>query len=417
MDSKKTIWFVNKDAAPIDVYATHLRTVKQAQYFQEQGYDVKLICSSNVHNKDVNYVQKGWFLEQKHDGISFVFVKSLKYGDRIVKRILAYVLFSLNVNRLCRYFNSPDIIIHTSKIPFDYFVYVLAKRKKTQYILDITDLWPMEFEHFGFLSKGSLILKMFYAIERRLYRKADRVVMSMEGGQQYIKDHKWDIESGGVIDLRKVHYVNNGTDLDEFYTNAERYTLQDPDLEDDSIQKVIYLGSIRLANNVDQLINAAKHLLPYKDIKVLIYGDGPERVALERKCLTEGIHNVIFKQKWIEPQYVPYVLSKASVNILNYAKGWAPYGGSMNKMMQSFAAERPIVCNAGMRFSPIRDNELGIDCAFDNCKEYADAILKMVNLTDSEKKELSKRSKQVAQEFHIPNLNQKFQSLCDIPKL
>ncbi len=43
---KKTIWFINKDAAPIEFYGTHLRTIKLAQYFQSEGYNVKLFCSS-----------------------------------------------------------------------------------------------------------------------------------------------------------------------------------------------------------------------------------------------------------------------------------------------------------------------------------------------------------------------------------
>ncbi|RJU30583.1 glycosyltransferase WbuB, partial [Bacteroides sp. CF01-10NS] len=46
MMKKKTIWFINKDAAPIEFYGTHLRTIKLAQYFQSEGYNVKLFCSS-----------------------------------------------------------------------------------------------------------------------------------------------------------------------------------------------------------------------------------------------------------------------------------------------------------------------------------------------------------------------------------
>lgn len=414
MGSKGVIWFVNKDAAPINVYATHLRTIKQAQYFQEQGYEVKLICSANVHNKDINYVDKGWFSEQIHDGVPFVFVKSLCYGNSSIKRILAYILFSLNVNRLCRRIKSPNIIVHTSRIPFDYPIYLLAKRKKARYILDITDLWPSQFERFGFLSKGSFVLKMFYGVEKRLYHKADHVVMSMEGCHQYIKDHMWDADNGGPINLSKIHYVNNGIDIDEFNESIKTFQFQDSDLEDDSTRKVIYMGSIRQANNIEQLINAAKHLLPYKDIKFLIYGDGPDRYLLEEKCRMEGIDNVIFKQKWIEPKYVPFVLSKASVNILNYAAGWAPYGGSMNKMFMSFASGKPILCNAGMKYSPIRDNALGIDSIFTSSDDYASAIMKLVNMSEEEKLALVERSSEVARQFHIPNLNRKFQDYCEL---
>ena len=414
MDRKKVIWFINKDAAPIDVYATHLRTVKQAQYFQEQGYDVKLICSANVHNSQVNYVKEGWFSEQLHDGVPFVFVKSLNYGQSMLKRVLAYSLFALRMKNLQKCIGKPDIIIHTSRIPFDLPIYFLTKSIKAKYILDVTDLWPNQFERFGMLSSNSPILKLFYNIEKKLYEKADHVVISMEGGQQYIKDHKWDLENGGPIDLKKIHYVNNGIDLNDFNSNLNKYTIEDKDLEDETIQKVIYLGSIRLANNLEQLIEAAKCLLHRKDIKFLIYGDGTDRLLLEDKCVKEGITNVVSKQKWIEPQYVPYVMSKASVNVLNYGQNWGIYGGSMNKMFMSFACAKPIICNAGMRFSPIRDNQLGIDSKFESSTEYANALLDLLNMSDEEKQKLKERSSAVAQEFHIPYLNKKFQTYCEI---
>lgn len=414
MVKKKVIWFVNKDAAPIDVYATHLRTVKQAQYFQEKGYDVKLICSANVHNTDVNYIKSGWFLEQTHNKVPFVFIKSLQYGRSGFKRILAYILFSLRLNRLCYYFDKPDIIIHTSRIPFDLPIYWLANRIRSKYILDITDLWPMEFEHFGFIGRQSAILRVFYSIEKFLYARAEHVVMSMEGGRQYIQDHKWNLENGGPVDLRKIHYVNNGIDLDEFNIDKEIHKIIDADLEDESIDRIIYLGSIRHANNVAALVEAAKYLQDHPNLKILIYGDGPERPILEEKCIREEIKNVVFKQKWVEPKYVPYILSKATINILNYAKGWAPYGGSMNKMFMAIACGRPILCNAGMRFSIIRDNNLGIDKCFDNNDEYASAILELINMPKTEILRISERSAIVAQQFHIPNLNKTFQDSCDL---
>lgn len=414
MEAKKTIWFVNKDAAPIDVYATHLRTVKQAQYFQQQGYDVKLICSANVHNKDIDYVDKGWYVEQTHDGVPFVFVKSLHYGNSSIKRILAYMLFSLNVNRLCRKMKSPDIIIHTSRIPFDYPIYLLAKRKKARYILDITDLWPLQFERFGFLAPQNPILKWFYNIEKYLYSRAEHVVISMEGGQQYIREHKWDLESGGKIDLNKIHYVNNGIDLEELRTNTNTYSLEDADLEDDSIQKIIYLGSIRRVNNLESLINAAASLKEHKNLKVLIFGDGTERAMLEEKVRKEGIDNVVFKNKWIEPKYVPYVLSKASINVLNYGKGFGRYGGSMNKMFMAIACGKPILCNIGMAYSPIKDYQLGIDRAIENPEDYTSAIEELLNLSEKERFELFERSQVAAQQFDIPYLNRKFQTCCNL---
>lgn len=412
--NKGSIWFINKDCAPIEEYGTHIRTVKQAQYFQERGYNVKVVCSARVHNSDINHVEKGLYKEDIWDGVPFLFVNTLGYKSNGIKRVLAYILFAVNVYRLRRKIGKPDIVVHTSRIPFDYFVYLFVKRIKAKYIIDITDLWPMEIEHFGFLKPDGFVLKKFYNIEERLYSKADHVVFSMEGYANYLKEKQWTTDLGGPIDLKKTHYINNGIDLKEFDEDLHKYHIEDKDLEDIGTFKVIYLGSIRQANHLDTLIDAAKELSKQSDIRILVYGDGPDREPLERRVKDEHIDNVIFKQKWIELKYVPSVLSKANINLLNYAANWAPYGGSMNKMMMSFASGKPIVCNAGMRFSPIRANNLGVDQVFVSSREYADAILNIYTLPQEEYEAMCLRTKEVAKDFDMPVLCKQFGIFCEL---
>lgn len=411
---KGIIWFVNKDCAPIEEYGTHMRTVKQAQYFQNKGYEVKVVCSARVHNSSVNHVEDGQYVEEKHDGVPFLFVKSLAYEGNGLKRIIAYFLFALSVFRLRRKFDKPDVVVHTSRIPFDFYIYYFVKRVKAKYIIDVTDLWPRNFETVGLVSHDNIILKLLYRLEKKFYERADHVVFSMEGYQEYLKEKKWDKESGGTIDLAKTHYVNNGIDLQEFDHNLIEYKIEDADLEDDLTFKVVYLGSIRKANNLESLLNAAVELKKYPKIKILIFGDGNERPLLEQRVKQEHIDNVIFKRKWTEIQYVPYVLSKAGINLLNYSKGWGRFGGSMNKMFMSYATGKPIVCNIGMRYSAIRDNNLGVDVLFSNSKEYADAILSIYNLPKEEYEAMCLRTRETAKEFDIPVLCKKFEEYCEL---
>jgi len=410
----KTIWFVNKDCAPIEEYGTHIRTVKQAQYFQNKGYNVKVVCSSTVHNSNINHVCEGLYTEEVHNEVPFLFVKSLQYKNNGIKRVLAYILFAYNVYRLKKRKDCPDVVVHTSRIPFDYLIYSFTKRVKAKYIIDITDLWPMEIEHFGFLRPNSIILKCFYNIEKKLYSKADHVVFSMKGYKNYLREKKWSLEQGGNIDLEKTHYVNNGVDLDEFNDNLSTYQIKDNDIKTDTIFKVIYLGSIRQANNLNSLIEASKELLDYTNIKIFIYGDGPERKILEEKVKNENITNVIFKDKWVELKYVPYILSQANINLLNYAKDWGRYGGSMNKMMMSFASGKPIVCNAGLDYSDIVDYNLGVDKVFETSKEYAQAILDIYNLSKEEYEAMCIRTQKVAKEYDTKVLCEKFAEYCEL---
>lgn len=413
MKKSQTIWIINKDAAPTKEYATHIRSTREADFFQKCGYDVKIICGNRIHNSQIVHPVEGHYSIEHHDGVQYVFVKTMKYGGSTVKRVLSYFLFSLKVFKL-KALGKPDIIIHDTKTPFDMLVLRFARKCKAKYIVDVEDLWPRCFEFMGFLSHNNPIMKFLYALERKLYSEADHVVFTMEGGQDYIRDHKWDKENGGPIDLRKIHYVNNGIVLQDFDANKLKYKIEDSDLEDDTLFKVVYLGSIREANKLGQLIEAAKHLKDTPQIKVLIYGDGPERKMLENKCALEGIDNVCFKQKWINPEYVPYVLSKADLNILNYTLGWARYGGSMNKMFMSFASGKPMVCNADLSYSEIKRHNLGIDGYLDTPQKYSEAIKFIYRLPQDQYQEMCGRVRETASLYDIPFLMKKLADSCAI---
>lgn len=413
MKKPQTIWIINKDAAPTKEYATHIRSTREADFFQKCGYDVKIICGNRIHNSQIVHPVRGHYSIEHHDGVKYVFVKTMKYGNSTIKRVLSYFLFSLKVFKL-KALGKPDIIIHDTKTPFDMLILRFARKNKAKYIVDVEDLWPRCFEFMGFLSHKNPIMKCLYALERKLYTEADHVVFTMEGGKDYMRDHKWDKENGGSIDLKKIHYVNNGIVLKDFDLNREKFKIEDSDLEDNSIFKVIYLGSIREANNLIQLINAAKCLLDTPQIKIFIYGDGPERKILEDKCVSEEITNVYFKQKWINPEYVPYVLSKADVNILNYTLGWAHYGGSMNKMFMSFASGKPMVCNADLSYSEIKRRRLGIDDYLDTPQKYADAIKSIYALPKGEYNEMCERVRATAKLYDIPYLMESLANYCEI---
>ena len=412
MDNK-IIWIVNKDAAPTAEYATHIRSTREAAFFLSKGYEVKIICGNRVHNTNIVHPVKGKYSVEIHDGVEYVFVKTIAYKNSFIKRVLSYSAFSLKIF-LLNELGKPDIVIHDTKTPFDMLVSTFAKKNNAKYIVDVEDLWPRMFEFMGFLKPNNPILKLLYNLEKRLYAKADHVVFTMEGGGDYIKDHKWDMGQKGPIALEKVHYVNNGIVLKDFDYNRENYRIKDVDLEDDSLFRVIYLGSIRQANNLGQLIDAAKRLLAYENIKILIYGDGPERKTLEERCLEENINNVVFKQKWIEPKYVPYVLSKAHINILNYSLGWARYGGSMNKMFMSFASGKPMVCNANLSYSEIKRHNLGIDEYLDTPDKYANAILSIFNMPKLEYEKMCLRTREVAKTYDVPVLMENFARFCQL---
>lgn len=409
---KKKVWLVNPVAMP-PKYEVRIQTLKRAQYLIEAGHDVTIIAGSYLHNTSINLINDNKkFLANEYDGIKFIHIKTNNYSGNGLMRFYNLILFYLRLLFLSKKFAKPDVIAQVAMVPFSNILYYVAKRFKAKHIVDVVDLWPESFVSYGLISKNNPITKLAYWAEKWLYDRADDIVFSMEGGKDYIIEKGWDIASGGKINLSKVHYINNGVDLDDFDKNKSLYKIDDSDLENDLLFKVIYLGSVRLANNVKLLIDAAELLKERKNIKFLIYGDGDERDHLKHYCEINKIDNVIFKQKWIELKYVPYVLSKSSLNILNYMPSTIlKYGGSQSKSFQYMASGKPICSNIRMGYCPITKYNIGIAKDFKSTDEYAKAILSFSEKDSTEYENICLNARNAAEYYDYKKLTTIFEKL------
>ena len=409
---KKKIWLINAGAMP-PKYEVRIQTLKRAQYLIDAAYDVTIIGGSYLHNTTINLITDNRkFLEAEYDGIKFIHIKTNNYSGNGIWRFYNLFLFNFRLFFLSKKFAKPDIIAQMAAVPFGNILFYVAKRYNAKNIVDVVDFWPESFVTHGLISKNNPLTKFAYWAEKWLYERADELVFSMEGGKDYIIEKGWDIGSGGKIDLNKVHYINNGVDLVDFNKNKKLYKIDDADLENDSLFKIIYLGSIRLVNNVKLLIEAAELLKDNENIKFLIYGDGPERTNLENYCKSNQLSNVAFKNKWIEMKYVPYVLSRSSLNILNYQPSpISRFGGSQSKSFQYMASGKPICANIKMGYCPITKYKLGISKDFKTPSEYAIAILSIVNLNSIEYAEMCNNSRNAAENYDYKTLTASFEKL------
>src|SRR5699024_9290890 len=157
--------------------------------------------------------------------------------------------------------------------------------------------------------------KILVVGEHWIYKNADALIFTKEGDTDYIKEKKWDKEQGGNIDLGKCYYINNGVDYNSFLKSSKENILKGFELDSGKFN-VIYVGAIRPVNNVGKILDAAYQLKEYKDIQFLIYGEGNQKQMLENRVVEEGLSNVKIKG-FVNKRYIPYILTKSSVNILN----------------------------------------------------------------------------------------------------
>lgn len=402
---KKKIWIFNHYAQP-PKYETRVRNNKMAHYLQLKGYDVTIFSASSLHNTNINLIQSHEkYIFKKYDDLKFVHIKCLSYEGNGFKRKINMLLFPRRLYKYTKKFSEkPDIVINDlSILAFDY-PFKIARRYKCPIITEVRDLWPRSIVEYGLLNEKSILAKFLYYVEKKMYLKSDSIIFSMEGGKDYIVEKGWN--SG--IDLSKVKHINNGVDLEAFNYNREHYQFKDPDLDNQEIFKVVYIGSIRKVNNISVLVGVAECLKKreIKKIKLLVYGDGNERQILKDRCIDERIDCIEFKG-YVEKKYIPYILSKCNLNLLHGASSrLAKYGISLNKSFDYLASGHPTLSDIDANYDYILNNNAGkkVDCTSDSILQ---GILYFYHLSKKDYTIICKNAKKTALDYDYKNLTDK----------
>lgn len=377
------IWIIDHYSVPQKYYPL-IRNTTFAKKLQTRGHEVIIFAASTVHNSDENLVASGEkYREIVDNGVRYVLVGCHCYSGNGLKRRLNMLEFAWKLPSVCKKYKKPDVIISTSMTPFACAQGLrIAKKSRCKKIAQITDLWPESIVAYGYAKRNNPIIKMLYILEKWIYKNADSIVFSMEGGKDYIIEKGWDSAHGGPIDLSKVHHINNGVDIKVFDYNKENYIIEDPELDDCNIKIVIYTGSMREANrSITVLPEVADELLHKgrKDIRILMYGKGDYVEIFKKICEERPIRNLVYKG-FVQKNEIPYLLSKAVVCILNCDKSeMSKYGSSQNKLFDYLASGHPILSGESDKYSIINNRNCGISKQFDDASEIADAIIELVD--------------------------------------
>ena len=263
------------------------------------------------------------------------------------------------------------------------------------------------------LKRNNWFTKILYQGEKWIYKKADKLIFTMEGGKNYIIDKGWDKANGGPIDISKVYHVNNGVELDSFAYNRDNNKINDDDLTNEKTFKVVYEGYIGKVNNMSKIIEAAKYIdgTDNKNIRFLIYGDGIEKSDLEKYCDENKINNVVFKGR-VDKEFIPYILSKANLNIFHFDQNSIKkYGASLNKMFEYFASGKPTFADCEFGYDLIKKYNCGIVVDNADVKQWADTIIQFSEMPDMEYEKYCNNALKAAKDYDFKELTKKLENI------
>lgn len=400
------VWIVNHYAIPPSMGGL-VRHYYFSKYLQKKGHNVKIFTSSKIHNTDINMIRdKALYKEKIEDGVEYTFVKSRDYKGNGLDRIVNMTDMPFKMWKTMKHFyrvQKPDVIYTSSPDLFvAFFALMFGRRSKIPVVVEVRDLWPESIVVYNKISSRNPIIQFLYILEKWIYKKADRIIFTMKGGSDYIKEKGWD----SCIDMKKIYHVNNGVDNEEFVYNRDKYTLDLDIFEDDTCFKVTYAGSIRRANGVGEIVKIARYLEKngYGNIHFLVFGEGSEKDSLEKYCNQHHILNVHFYGK-IEKKYVPYVLSKSDVNYMHgITTPIMKYGCSPNKLFDYIASGKPIVSDLGSNYDLITEYSLGKSIQDPTVKNMAEAFVEISDNYEEVSNQVMQRHMEVVRRYDYQTL-------------
>ena len=410
---KKNVWIINHYAGGM-LFKNGGRHYWFSKYLKKDGYEPVVFCCNAKHGKEEFFIETDrLWVEKKAENIDvpFVFVKSTTYSNNGKARIMNMIRFYSNVRKAMKEYakihGKPDVILASSVHPLSLVAGIkLAKYFGIKCICEVRDLWPLSLVAFDIIDEKSALCKLLYQGEKWIYTHADQLVFTFKNGAQYIKDRGWDKS----IDLKKVHYINNGIDLDGYDNKRSDYAFHDKDLESEKV-KIIYTGSMGPPNQINLIIDAAKKLQDSSvgNVMFILFGDGISRNAEEQRCISSGIDNVIFKGT-VEKEKIPYILSKSDATVLiEKNTPLNRYGISENKVFDYLAAGKPILCNDASIRSIVDES----DCAIvDN--DLANAVRVLLQMDPEDYRKACSSSEIVAHAYDFESLTDTLESIIEM---
>lgn len=235
-----------------------------------------------------------------------------------------------------------------------------AKRHGRKCVLYCLDLWPHSLLTGG-VREDSFLYRFFRRVSGRIYRRADRVLMSSQGFRECFLE---DLE----VEEEKLRYLPQYAE--------ELFDTLPPPPEKDTVD-FLFAGNIGKAQSVETIVAAARHLLPDRRVRVHIVGSG---VCLDscRKAARD-LPNVIFHGRRALTE-MPEFYAMADVLLVTLSRDPLTARTLPGKLQSYMAAGKPVLGAAdGETSRVISDAGCGVCVPAEDSGALAEAMERMAS--------------------------------------
>ena len=306
-----------------------------------------------------------------------MFPRGRKSGIRLALNYTSFLISAVLIGTIRLLAIKPDVIFVYAPSPLLQALPALffGWLKRAPVVLYVQDLWPDSIEATGYI-KNRLIIRLLNSIVSFIYKKSDVILVSS-------RPFKGIIQSYGTK-AKIIYYPNS---VDNSFSDPET-GLKPVIPELDFGFNVMFAGNVGAAQAVHVIVDAAKLLSDYSDIKLIVMGSGSEMHWIKGQITSYDLKNLFLIGRY-PVEAMPNALSRASVLLVTLTNRPIYALTVPNKIQAYLAVGRPIIaCMNGEGARLIDEARAGISVAAEDGVALADAIIKLYNMPDAERQKL-----------------------------
>lgn len=344
-----------------------------------RGHTVHVV--TGVPNYPMGYIygdyKKRKNRTQVHNGVRIHRTFTIGRRQNILFRLLNYYSFAISSTLFVRRMKEEFDVVYTnqtSPVMMVNAAMAYGKRWGKKVVLYCMDLWPASLT-MGGIGQTSPIYMLFDRVSRKLYRKADRILITSQMFREYFRK-EFDIPD------EKIGYMPQYAD-----NLFQALPLREPD----GLINLMFAGNVGTAQSIPTILNAAKLLESEKQLRWHIVGDGSELENLKKLTAQLRLENVIFHGR--KPmEEMPAYYSMADAMLLTLTADPFVSMTLPGKVQTYMAAGKPILAAGDGEIKAVLNKaNCGFCAPAEDAQGLADAVKKF--LACSNKQELGQNAR------------------------
>lgn len=347
---------------------TAIPNYPQGKYFDGYG-----LFKRRVEHIDGVKVIRGFVIPRGKGGKIGL---SLNYLSYLVSSCLIALYLSL------RYKYEAVFVHQVSPVTIGVAATLVKRIQRIPMYFWVLDLWPESLTAAIGL-RNKYILGFFSKMVQWFYRRSDKILISSKGFAKSI------CEKGDFAE--KIIYFPNWVDK----ALTAKSDVVTPDVPNGFV--AMFTGNIGASQDFGTVLSAAERLKEHKDIHFVIVGNGRAKEWVEQQIVERGLNETVHCVGSYPLEAMPATFAKADV-LFAALKDEPIFALTVPAKIQAYLSSgKPIISMInGEAMELVREVDCGMAVVAEDSKAFADAVLQMSQLSQSEREQIGNRGREFA---------------------